>query len=159
MKNDSVLAQIEATFQRGNRLAATVGVLLGGFVPISIFILVHYDINAEIALYKQVATYLITGGLFFSAKTVYQWTSVAYRCRLKALGYVILAEGIMTFTHVFWLACIALGFLVTINGVATACNLILDWKAGVAKAKAETPVKQQIKRPVNLPKKSVAKAA
>lgn len=95
--------------------------------------------------------YIVAGGVCFSAITVYKWACVAFRSTkiveyiahpsgqpmkderetfigpLKAFATVLLIEGTMVFSGIFWLSCLALGILVLVNGVAVACNLVLDW--------------------------------
>jgi hypothetical protein len=68
---------------------------------------------------------LVAGGLAYSAKTVFDWAALAFANALKAVGFVVLLEGVMVTAHTPWLAFAALGYLVAINGVATACRLSL----------------------------------
>lgn len=77
-------------------------------------------------LYSQVATYLVLGGLLFSAKTVFAWGALAFRDRWKAAGFVVLLEGVMITSSVPMLALTLLAILVAINGIATGCTLSLD---------------------------------
>lgn len=121
-----VIDQIKTAVRSNNRVASTFGFMLGGFVPIATFFVAHYEVDASKALYQQIHTLLVIGGLFFSAKTVYDWAKTAFRHPMKALGFVILIEGVMTFSNNNPLAIAALCYLVVINGIATACNLVLD---------------------------------
>jgi hypothetical protein len=66
------------------------------------------------------------GGLVYSAKTVWQWGTVAFQNAFKALGFVILLEDVMVTSHIPWLSITALVYLMAINGIATGCNL--TWK-------------------------------
>jgi hypothetical protein len=73
-----------------------------------------------------VGTYLALGGLLFSARTVYAWGRLAFQASGKALGFVVLMEGVMTMSHTPWLSPAALAYLVAINGIATGCTLSLN---------------------------------
>ena len=66
---------------------------------------------------------LITGGLVYSAKTVLDWARLAFSSTFKSVGFVVLLEGVMVTSTTRWLALAALGYLIAINGVATACTL------------------------------------
>ena len=39
--------------------------------------------------------YIVAGGLLYSAKTVYAWGKLAFHTAAKALGFVVLLEGVM----------------------------------------------------------------
>jgi len=41
----------------------------------------------------------------------------------KSVGFVVLVEGVMVTSTTHWLALTALGYLIGINGIATACAL------------------------------------
>ncbi len=69
---------------------------------------------------------LVAGGLTYSAMTVYSWSKVAFRHSLKAVGFVVLLEGAMTFVPNIWIGLPSLGLLVVINGLATGTNLVND---------------------------------
>jgi hypothetical protein len=143
-RNDSILAQIQMTFCRENMLAAVIALLFGGVIPIITFVVKHYDIKADVGLFAQVTTYIVAAGMIFSSLTVYKWALVAYRTTykdsvgdewtcwssyIKAFGTVVLIEGTMVFSGIYWLSCLALGILILVNGVAVACNLVLDWQS------------------------------
>ncbi len=99
------------------KMRALGGALVGAFVPCAVFALVHFTAWQSWRLAP-----LVAGGLLFSAKTVYQWTSRCFRDRGKGLGWTVLAEGIMTLSPpiLLPLALIALGFLATINALESA---------------------------------------
>jgi hypothetical protein len=67
----------------------------------------------------------VLGGLVFSALTVFRWGRLAFGSPVKALGFVVLAEGVMTFCSTAWLSVVALGYLVLINAIATGCTIAL----------------------------------
>jgi len=55
---------------------------------------------------------------------VFAWAQIAFRHPLKALGFVVLLEGAMTFVLDSWIGLPSLGLLVLINGLATGTNLV-----------------------------------
>lgn len=118
-----VVEQVRVALQPKNRLATLLGFLLGGFVPLASYVVAHYEIASSEALYTQLSSYLVLGGLLYSAKTVYAWGKRAFASPAKALGFVVLLEGVMTTSSTAWLAIAALSYLVVINGVATGCTL------------------------------------
>jgi len=104
-------------------LAACLGALLGGFVPLSTFVVAHQEVSRVQPLYEQWVTLLVGGGLLFSATTVYAWCKQAFQSSVKAFGFVLLVEGTMVISQVQWLSVAALVYLIAINGVATGCQL------------------------------------
>ena len=62
--------------------------------------------------------------------TVFNWAKIAFRHPLKALGFVVLLEGSMTFVHDGWIGLPSLALLVFINGLATGTNLVNDSREG-----------------------------
>jgi hypothetical protein len=119
-----VVKQIREAFTRRNSLGTTIGLLLGGFVPVGSFVLCHHELpHIESAWAWRIIALLVVGGLVFSAKTVWQWSASAVQDRWKATGFVLLVEGIMVWSHTPWLSYAALGVLVGINGVATGVTL------------------------------------
>jgi hypothetical protein len=94
-------------------------------VPLACYVVAHREISADAPLYLQRSLYLVLGGLAYSARTVWQWGAVAFRNAVKATGFVVLLEGVMVTSHVAWLGVAALVYLVAINGIATACNLVV----------------------------------
>ena len=119
---------------RRNPASLTVGVLLGGFVPVATFWTKRCDFDANHPW--SLSLVLILAVLVFSAKTVTQWASSAFRDTHKALGFVALMEGVMVTTPSLGMAFVALAYLVTINAVATGCILAQqDIKSAAAKSK------------------------
>jgi uncharacterized membrane protein HdeD (DUF308 family) len=104
-----------------NRLAASLGALLGAGVPVASFQLAHHEVAELVSL----PALLVLGGLAFSSLTVYAWARNAFGSGLKALGYVVMVEGVMTTSHTPWLSAAALVLLVGINAVATGARLAL----------------------------------
>lgn len=107
-----------------NRLATTLGFILGGFVPVGSFTVAHYEVTA-FNLANWAPLLMVLGGLAYSALTVYQWGVKAFESKCKAFGFVLLIEGIMTLSHTQWLSVAALLLLVSINGISTGTKLAL----------------------------------
>jgi len=113
----------------GNRTALLGGVLLGGFIPFSVYWLMHQEAPASAPLCELAghpvtfAHLLVLGGLAYSAKTVYQWGRAVFADRFKAVGFTLLVEGILTFGHSDVLIFPALGILVLINSIAATSRL------------------------------------
>jgi hypothetical protein len=61
---------------------------------------------------------LVLGGQLFSAKTVYQWASVALEDRAKAAGFVVMLEGTLGALSIAVNCRPAL----TLNAAGTACR-------------------------------------
>lgn len=57
---------------------------------------------------------------------MFQWGRLAFGSPVKALGFVVLAEGVMTFCSTAWRSVVALGYLVLINAIATGGTIALD---------------------------------
>ena len=119
-------------FQRRNLVATVLGFVIGGVVPAATYLEAHHDIDSAVPLYAQVPTFLVVGGLLFSAKTVFAWGALAFRDRWKAAGFVLLLEGVMVTSSVPLLPVVLLVILVAINGVATGCTLSLDRRNSIS---------------------------
>jgi hypothetical protein len=118
-----VVEQVRLACRPEHRLATACGFALGGFVPVATFLVSHYEYDRATPWYTQLVTLLIVGGLLYSARTVYDWAKLAFQLPAKALGFVVLLEGVMTLSSNGWLACAALAYLVAINGIATGVRL------------------------------------
>lgn len=112
-----VVDQVRAALKPQNRIATLVGFMLGGFVPVATFVTAHSG------SWTALSVALVVGGLLYSARTVYSWGVLAFAERVKALGFVMLLEGVLVTSQTAWLARAALAYLVLINGTATACQL------------------------------------
>lgn len=119
-----VVAQVRLALRPKARLATLLGCLLGGFVPLASYVVAHGEVDLE-TVHGMVSLLLVLGGLLFSAKTVFAWGRMAFNHGGKALGFTVLLEGVMTMSHTHWLAFIALGYLVSVNAIATGCTLSL----------------------------------
>jgi hypothetical protein len=114
--------------KEGNRLATLIGFLLGGFVPLACYWLAHYE-HAAWSEQGGRALGLVTGGLMYSAVTVFQWAKQAFVSAFKSVGFCVLVEGVMITSTTLWLSVAALCYLVVINGVATGVTLSIGKKA------------------------------
>ena len=121
-----VIVQIKRAFSRSSALATSIGFLLGSFIPVSTYVLTHHELDKEHPLYTQVLTYVIVGGLAYSAITVYSWALLAFKSRVKALAFVVLLEGTMVVSSNVLLNSAALFYLAFVNGTATGCTLAED---------------------------------
>lgn len=142
-----VVDQVIIAFRERNRLATMMGFLLGGIVPIATYLEAHYDLDTSLPLQSQIATYLVLGGLAFSAKTVFDWARMAFQNPLKATGFVVLLEGVMITSGVAVLPLVLLAILVGINGVATGCILSLNRTKTLASERA--PKAKRVVAPVS----------
>jgi hypothetical protein len=114
----TVIHQVKRAFLPGARLAGFIGLVIGGFVPVATWTIVHLEVAAMPALWL-----LVGGGLLYSALTVFQWGQAAFGNAFKASGFCVLLEGILTFGHTRALSLAALAVLVFINAVSAACAL------------------------------------
>jgi hypothetical protein len=143
-----VITQIKRAFSRSSALATSVGFLLGAFVPMGTYMISHYELqhHDEIPLWSQPLAYAVVGGLFYSAYTVWQWASLAFRSTFKATAFVILIETIMVLSHITWLNIAALVYLIFINGTATGCLLAEDEQQDKLKEQEEINLRKRKKR-------------
>jgi len=114
----SVVDQLRRAFSPGHRLGALIGTLVGSFVPLASYVLIH----GEAAL-KSWLVVLVLGSLIFSALSVYQWAAAAFQSGLKAAGFCVLVEGTMALSRTEWLGLTALGLLVIVNVISCAVAL------------------------------------
>jgi hypothetical protein len=114
----SPVDQVRRAFAPQRRLSAALGFILGGFVPVATFTIVHH----EVATYPLLWI-LVAGGLLYSALSVYTWAKQTFTLTAKALGFVLLTEGAVTFAHTSWLSVAGLTILVTINGICATVAL------------------------------------
>jgi hypothetical protein len=117
-----LVEQVRRSVRKENRLSTLVGFVLGGFVPLASWTVAHYEVST---LWSLQALFVL-GGLVYSAKTVYEWGTLAFENVWKSLGFVVLTEGIMVMSTTGWLNIAALSYLVAINGLATGVRLSLQ---------------------------------
>jgi hypothetical protein len=114
-----VIGQIKLAFS--TPLPLIIGALIGALVPLATYTVGHRELAA--AGWTSVAGAIVVGGCLFSAITVYKWGERAFGNALKAIGFVVLSEGVMTFSTTPWLSMLVLGFMIAINAVANGANL------------------------------------
>lgn len=119
----SVVDAVKKSTHKKNRVSMLCGAVLGGFVPSATYVIGHHDAQAQPMLWLFVA-----GGLAYSAISVYEFAKQAFKKPAKALGFVLLIEGAMTFSLTPGLCYAALALLIAINAISAGCNLALDAK-------------------------------
>jgi hypothetical protein len=92
--------------------------MLGGIIPGFTWTIIHFEAAATPALWI-----LAGGGLLYSSIAVFEWATAAFGNPFKSVGFVVLLEGALAFSHVWAVSLSALGLLVFINAVAAACRL------------------------------------
>ena len=137
-----VVDQAIVAFERKNLFASLFGVWLGGIVPFGIFMTAHYSVNKSITVSGHQVSgawlwILVLAGLAYSATTVFKWGTSAFSSKAKSAGFVILLEGILTFSPEHGLAVAALVTMMLINAIATSCNLIAQRKEARQDASAK----------------------
>lgn len=143
MTAPGVVEQVATAIRPQNRLAAALGALLGGFVPVASYVVAHHETDLAAPLWSQAGTWFVLGGLCYSALTVYQWARRAVGHSVKAAGFVLLLEGVMVASSTTWLGLVALAYLVAINAVATACSLALERRSVRAPRARRQPAKRE----------------
>jgi hypothetical protein len=116
----NVIDQTRIAFST-SAIGTVVGIILGASIPLTTYMLAHYEMKEIWSIY----TFLVIGGLIFSAKNVYQWGKSAFRDAWKAFGFVALVEGTMVFSKIEWLGYMGLGILIAINAIASGANLVI----------------------------------
>lgn len=109
-------------FTKG-KIAAGLGFAFGGFVPVSVYIISHYEIGEGFGPLMLAKWFIVLAALVYSAKTVYDWSLLAFDNVAKAVGFTVLLEGVMTVSSTEWLSRTALFYLIFINGVAAAVQV------------------------------------
>ena len=116
-----IVDMVRSASHRKNRVAMVAGFVAGGWIPTVTYLVSHFHVQTQPQLWL-----LVAGGLTYSAMTVFSWAKIAFRHPLKALGFVVLLEGAMTFVQDPWIGLPSLGLLVLINGLATGTNFVND---------------------------------
>ena len=123
-KTDGIVFQVRQAFEPKNRLAAFLGAIVGGLVPLASYTIAHNEYNAAGPWY-QIQVWIVAACLLFSATSVYQWGKLAFRSGVKAFGFVALMEGILICSRTEWLAVTCLVYLCAINAISTGCNMVV----------------------------------
>jgi len=118
----TVVQQVRHAFRPGSRIAAWIGLVMGGCAPMFTFGVVHFVLphHPERSIILWV---IAVGGLLFSAPKVYRWGLSAWGSKVEAVGAVMFLEGVMTFVPSFYLPMAALTILIFVNGTYSACRL------------------------------------
>lgn len=135
-----VIDQALVAFERPNLLATAFGAWLGGIVPFGVFMTAHYSTMKTFSVSGVEVSgawlwVLVLAGLIYSATTVFNWGVSAFSSKAKSFGFVVLLEGILTFSPEHGLAIAALVTMMIINAIATSCNLISQRKEARAEAR------------------------
>jgi len=120
-ESPGIVTMVKSASHKKNRVAMIVGFVLGGWIPIVTFLVSHNQVERLPMLWL-----LVAGGLTYSAMTVFSWARIAFKHPLKALGFVVLLEGSMTFVPDVIVGTPSLLMLIAINGLATGTNLVRD---------------------------------
>jgi len=118
LANMNVVEQMRRAFASGHRLSGLMGLILGGFIPVAVYSLVHVEVATHPLFWA-----MVVGGLAYSAISVFTWAKQAFHMGIKALGFVLLLEGTVTFATERWLGLSGLVILIVINGVSAAVAL------------------------------------
>lgn len=128
------MVDVRAAATSSRRLELLIGVIFAGFVPLAVFETAHVAIPQVLAneaaygsytqLFAAALVAVVLGGLGYSAPTVYAVGLEAFGSKkVKAAGFTLLVEGVMTMVPIHWLQVTALILLIAINAVGTACSL------------------------------------
>jgi hypothetical protein len=121
MKNLSIVDQVVECMKPRNRIASFCGAFFGGIIPLGVYIISHYELSKNPWMWV-----LVIGGLAYSALTVFDWAVMAFKHKTKAFGFVVLLEGVMTFSGTGWLSIVYLMALMVVNSVAAGSSIALD---------------------------------
>lgn len=133
-----IVSQVKRAFSAKHRLAASIGLLAGGIVPVAIYDLCHVEGAAPTSdPITWIPWALALAGVVYSSHTVYSWAHLVHGHAVKAAAFAALLEGVMATSHTPWLRLTVLGYLVAINAISSACQLSLGRSADLAKAAAE----------------------
>jgi len=117
-KDYSILSQLRGL--KSQWLATGIGCVVGAIVPVLVYRIAHYHVEATPALWLIVA-----GGLLFSASSVYGWGLKLFGGQwYKAGGFTLLIELSTVFVQ-GWESYVALSVLCLINAVNMAHALVV----------------------------------
>lgn len=144
----SIMEQIAVL--KNNLFAAIVGIILGGLMAYLVFRINHGvfggDGQGELDLTAHGITMgvFMVGGLVVSAITVWHWMHQTFHHAWKATGFVLITEGVMTFSSQLDIVYTCLAVLVFINGISGGYNIAIDAeRKRLAKLEAERLVKEK----------------
>lgn len=124
-KDYSILSQLRGL--KSQWLATAIGGIIGAIVPVLVYRIAHYHVEATPALWLIVA-----GGLLFSASSVYGWGLKLFGAWYKAGGFTLLIELSTVFVQ-GWESYVALSVLCLINAVNMAHALVVGNRAAKRK--------------------------
>jgi len=124
-KDYSILSQLRGL--RSQWLATAIGGIIGAIVPVLVYRIAHYHVEATPALWLIVA-----GGLLFSASSVYGWGLKLFGAWYKAGGFTLLIELSTVFVE-GWESYVALSVLCLINAVNMSHALVIGNRAAKRK--------------------------
>ncbi len=116
-----IVDMVKRASHKQNRVAMAAGFVLGGWVPVVSYLVVHYHVQELPMLWL-----LVGGGMTYSGLSVFSWARVAFKHPMKALGFVVIMEGALLFVPDPWVGLPSLAMLVGINGLACGTNLVND---------------------------------
>ena len=116
-KDYSILSQLRGL--KSQWLATCIGCVIGAIVPVLVYRIAHYHVEATPALWLIVA-----GGLLFSASSVYGWGLKLFSAWYKAGGFTLLIELSTVFVE-GWESYVALSVLCLINAVNMSHALVI----------------------------------
>lgn len=121
---NGVVAMTKEAFAWRNSLGTFLGMIFGGFVPAASYVVSHMELMPMGGTWWETPkALLVYGGLVYSARTVIKWAYMAFRDAFKAIGFVVIVEGVMTFSKVPELSFFALALLVLVNAIAAGVTL------------------------------------
>ena len=119
----SLVERVRVAFSSKNRLGGLLGALMGGLVPLASYHVAHTEMDLNNHPFS-IFTAIVLGCLIYSASSVYQFGKLSFRSGPKAFGFVLLTEGILIFSHIGWLSVTCLVYLIVINAISAACNIV-----------------------------------
>lgn len=140
-----IVDQVRVALEPRYRMATCIGALLGAVVPVSTFAVLHGEL-IDLTDYDP-RLLIVLGGLLYSALTVYRWGRMAFGSRVKAIGFTVLLEGVMTLSDQPWLSGLALGYLCLINAIATGVTLASGASIVAGPAAPEVPAPAPAPKP------------
>jgi hypothetical protein len=149
MNNLSVIDSILKATKKTNRLGLTVGGMAGALAPVGVFSIAHVEgVLSAAPLWTQPMAFLALGGLVFSALSVVTWSERLFRSRVKAIGWTVLCEGLMTVApdQLAWLSWLCLAYLVAVNAVSNGCNVALDRAESRPARARRVPEREEVSR-------------
>jgi len=128
-----LVQQVRIAVRPKNRLALTLGALVGAAVPVASYEVAHAEVVLPPSLWdlwRQPCAWVVVACLVFSAPTVAQWGKLAFGGAYKGIALAVIFEVLMVTSRTPWVSLGALGYLVAINAVACGCRLAIGRENG-----------------------------